>query len=282
MKSEPGLALTLIIMVMTAVLIAGCGSEDKAKIRKLSDLEGKSIGVNAIGVSRESYEKVVTANLGVKPRDIVYFNRLADASAALQAGKVDAVYTLSVVADYYAKRNKNLDVIAAKRNPQFNVVMAVRSDDAKLGQDVNKALAALEQNGTLSKLQKEWITHLPSDNEPGVKQIPKIPGAKTVRVGVCGDLVPMDYVAADGRPAGYNVALLAEIGKLSNINFEFVPLESQAKFTALQSKKIDVIFIHLYVSQVNNNLLADEYTKSKWTLTDPYFQFFGSSFLVKK
>ena len=280
MKSKPGSAL--IFLIVTAVLIAGCGNEDKAKIRKLSDLEGKSIGVNAIGISRESYEKVVTANLGVKPRDIVYFNRLSDASAALLAGKVDAVYTLSVVADYYAKRNKNIDVIAAKRNPQFNVVMAVRSDDAKLGKDVNKALAALEQNGTLGRLRKDWITNLPSDNEPGVKQIPKIPGAKTVHVGVCGDLVPMDYVAADGRPAGYNVALLAEIGKLSNINFEFVPLESQAKFAALQSKKIDVIFIHLYVSQVNNNLLADEYTQSKWTLTDPYFQFYGSSFLVKK
>lgn len=282
MKSKSGLVLTLIFMVMTAVLAAGCGSEDKGKIRKLSDLEGKSIGVNAIGISRESYEKVVMANLGVKPGNIVHFNRLADASAALLAGKVDAVYTLSVVADYYVKRNKNLGIIAAKRNPQFNVVMAVRSDDAKLREDVNRALAALEQDGTLSKLRKDWITDLPSDNEPGVKQIPKIPGAKTVHVGVCGDLVPMDYVAADGRPAGYNVALLSEIGKLSHINFEFVPLESQAKFTALQSKKIDVIFIHLYVSQVNNNLLADEYTQSKWTLTAPYFQFFGSSFLVKK
>ncbi len=282
MQSKPGLALMLIFMVMLGAFVAGCGSEDKTKIRKLADLEGKSIGVNAIGVSRESHEKVVTANLGVKPSDIVYFNRLADASAALQAGKVDAVYTLSVVANYYAKRNKHLNVIAAKRNPQFNVVMAVRSDDARLGEAVNKALAALERNGTLSKLQKEWITDLSSDNEPDVKQIPKIPGARTVHVGVCGDLVPMDYVAADGRPAGYNVALLTEIGKLSNINFEFVPLESQAKFAALQSKKIDVIFIHLYVSQVNNNLLADEYTKSKWILTDPYFQFFGSAFLVKK
>ena len=280
MKSK--LRLALIFMVMTTVLFTSCQSGDKARIEKLSMLEGKSIGAYSSGISREGYEKVITANLGVKPKEIVYFNRLSDATAALLAGKIDAVYTLSVVADYYAKRNRNLDVIPAKRNPQFNVVMAVRSEDTKLGDDINKALAILQENGTLNKLRNDWINNLPSDNEPSVKQIPKLPGAKSVAVGVCGDLVPMDYVAADGRPAGYNVALLTEIGKLSNMNFEFVPVESQAKFTALQSKKIDVIFIHLYVSEVNNNLLAGEYTQSNRTLTKPYFQFSGSSFLVKK
>ena len=38
-------------------------------------------------------------------------------------------------------------------------------------------------------------------------------GAETIRVAVTGDLPPIDYVAADGKAAGFNTALLAEIAK---------------------------------------------------------------------
>jgi ABC-type amino acid transport substrate-binding protein len=35
-------------------------------------------------------------------------------------------------------------------------------------------------------------------------------------------MVPLDYISANGQPAGFNVALLTEIGKLLKINIEFV------------------------------------------------------------
>ncbi len=278
MKRNASLALAL--MAVMAVLFAGC-SGGRAKIEKLSDLEGKTIGMQSLGsgVSNETFEKVISANLGVKPKEVVYFNRLPDAIAAVLAGKIDAVYTPSVVADYYLKRNGNIKLIASKRNQQFNALMALRSEDVKLRDDINKAIAALEKNGALQELQDEWITGLPANKELKAREIPRIPGARTVHIGVCGDLAPMDYIGADGRPAGYNVALLTEIGKLSNINFEFVSMESQARLAALQGKRIDVVFIHL--DSRSDSLLAKEFNKNNWILTSPYFSFTGSSFLAR-
>jgi ABC-type amino acid transport substrate-binding protein len=274
------LGLTLILVVVMPVFLAGCSGKS-GKVEKLTDLEGKTIGVQTLGsgISNDAFEKVIAANLGVKQKEVVYFNRLPDALAAVAAGKIDAVYAPSVVADYYLKRNNKIKLIASKRNQQFNAVMALRRDDVKLRDEINKAIATLERKGVLQELQEEWIVSLPANKEIKAKEIPKIPGARTVYIGVCGDLAPMDYITADGHPAGYNVALLTEIGKLSKINFEFVPLESQARLAALRSKKIDVIFIHL--DSRSNSLLANEFNKNDWILTSPYFSFTGSSFVAK-
>ena len=38
-------------------------------------------------------------------------------------------------------------------------------------------------------------------------------GEETYVVGVTGDLPPLDYVAADGTPAGFNVALMDAIAE---------------------------------------------------------------------
>jgi len=38
------------------------------------------------------------------------------------------------------------------------------------------------------------------NNEPANGELPKIAGARTVYVGVCGDYIPLDYIAANGRP----------------------------------------------------------------------------------
>lgn len=104
----------------------------------------------------------------------------------------------------------------------------------------------------------------------------KTEGAKTVFVGITGDYTPLDYIAADGRPAGFNVAFLSEISKLLHINFELVSLETQAKFQALRSKKIDVVFSQTYNEQMAA-LFGD-----KMVRTMPYFSDKGRCFIVKK
>jgi ABC-type amino acid transport substrate-binding protein len=279
MKRKWGLVGILIVVI--AVLFIGCSGKN-GKIEKLADLQGKLIGVINLGLPASSqwFDRLIVASMEVKPKEIVTFNRLQDAVAGVTAGKIDAAYTASVVADYYTKRNDSIKAIPGKQNHQVNAVMILRSEDVKLRDEINNALVMLAEKGTLKKLQDEWIINLPSNNEPKAAEIPKIAGAKTVRIGVCGDVVPMDYVAADGRPAGYNVALVTEIGKASNINFEFVAMETPAKFAALQSKKIDVIFIHLDVQ--SNNLAAITLFDNNQILTRPYFTFMGTSFVVKK
>ncbi|MBR1398304.1 MAG: transporter substrate-binding domain-containing protein [Selenomonadaceae bacterium] len=104
-----------------------------------------------------------------------------------------------------------------------------------------KKIQSMKDDGTLDKLIKEYVTG--TDNlEPKVVEIAKIDGADTIKIGVTGDLPPLDLVLADGKPAGFNTAILAEISKRINKNLELVQIESGARAAALSSKQIDVIF----------------------------------------
>ena len=57
-----------------------------------------------------------------------------------------------------------------------------------------------------------------------------------------GALLPMDYVAADGTPAGFNTAILAELGKRLNVNIELVQVDSLGRASALVSGQVDLVF----------------------------------------
>ena len=57
-----------------------------------------------------------------------------------------------------------------------------------------------------------------------------------------GDLPPLDLIRADGTPAGFNTAVLSEIGKRINKNFELVSVDSAARSAALASDKVQLVF----------------------------------------
>ena len=52
----------------------------------------------------------------------------------------------------------------------------------------------------------------------------------------------MDYVAADGTPAGFNTAILAEIGRRLQVNIKLVQVDSATRALALSSGMVDVVF----------------------------------------
>ena len=99
----------------------------------------------------------------------------------------------------------------------------------------------MKSDGSLDKLVADYITNVDMKNPPKV-EIPMTEGADTIKVGVTGDLPPLDLVLADNSPAGFNTAMLAEVAKRAGKNIELVQIESGARATALNSKQIDVIF----------------------------------------
>jgi ABC-type amino acid transport substrate-binding protein len=271
--------LTLVFVALMALALAGCsGGEKTGKIESVPALKDKVICTVSPAMPQQKLEASIANYIGEKPKQVTFYNRMTDCVAALLAGKVDAVFGSKFIAEYYAKKNNGLKAIFKQTVP-VNAVMALRNEDTQLRDDLDKAITALKDNGALKRLETEWVTNLPASGEPPTgKDIPKIEGAKTVYVGVCGDYVPLDYIAANGRPAGFNVALLAEIGKLMNVNFEFVSLETPARFAALSAKKIDLIFCNLE----GNSVALQALKNSNWIATKPYFSSEGRYFLMKK
>jgi len=266
-------------IAVLALVLVSCSGGKQVKINTIADLKGKVIGSIMTGSSDKSKFDQTVAYIGNEPKEIILFNKRSDALAAILAGKIDGISAPKTVSEYYAKRNNNLRIIEPIEHFEIEIVMAVRPDDQKLKSALDSAITVLQSNGTLKMLEDKWITSLPANNEPASEAISKIENAPTIYIGVSGDFAPLDYIAADGRPAGFNVALLAEISKLLGVNFEVVSIESQAKFAALVSKKIDAAFFQMY-----GNRFAHLYTdiKSQFLATIPYYKDQSGYFLVKK
>ena len=106
---------------------------------------------------------------------------------------------------------------------------------------LNNAIVEMKADGTLDSLiENELKAYIESD--PLAKDLPHFDGARTIKIGVTGDLPPMNFVAANGKAAGFNIALLTEIANRAQVNFELVQIETGARAMALSSGKVDAVF----------------------------------------
>lgn len=166
---------------------------------------------------------------------------LTEGLLMLNSARVDALMTLAPTARYTAARGEGLMPVEGVY--PFKLCMLINDKKPELLASVNEAIVAMRADGTLDKLWDEHVTL--GVGEPVRVTIPK--GKTVVRVGVSGDIPPMDYVSASGEPAGYNTAMLAEISKRADFDMQFVYMDAGARFAALSSGRIDLFFWQLEV-----------------------------------
>ena len=56
---------------------------------------------------------------------------------------------------------------------------------------------------------------------------------------------PIDYIDADGAPAGFNTAVLAEIGRRLGVNIELISAQTGSRTMALTSGTADAVFWYM-------------------------------------
>ena len=96
-------------------------------------------------------------------------------------------------------------------------------------------------HGTLEELVRVHITDVAESGESVAVAFEQFDG-EPIRVAVTGSLPPMDYVADDGSFAGFNTAILAEIGKRLKKNIELVQVDSVGRALALAQGNVDAVF----------------------------------------
>jgi hypothetical protein len=219
-----------------------------------------------------------------KLKGIVYFDSLTDGLLMLRSRKVDALEIPKFTGHYLAQRDTDLKVYTLDRwESTTNMIF---SPEKKAQFDsINSSLKAMKEDGTLSKLVDKWITNLPSREEPSGGVMPVIENAETLKVGISGDEPPLDYIAADGAPGGFNVAVLSEISRRTKINIEMVTVNGGARFTAMQSGKIDAFLWHNTTYSVDNQTRTPSATLGIGSynalMTDSYLEAFGSEVFLK-
>jgi len=185
---------------------------------------------------------------------VVFYDSLNAMLMALQAGEVTGLNVPDCTAKYLCAVNDNI-----KQTVQYHPEKAegfsqdlldrlcngysfmFMEENSGLRDQFDQALAEMRADGTLEELIRIHITEGARRGEPEAVTFEKFDG-EAIRVAVTGALPPIDYVAADGSFAGFNTAILAEIGKRLEKNIELVQVDSLGRALALAQGNVDVAF----------------------------------------
>jgi len=230
------------------LLMTGCGGEKtsepvnpdgKAKIGVINHLNASELEYNDYMQKLDQSYRPSMDNFSAEYK---YFDKMNDMQMALDAGQIDMLSTYQNVAAYMIQRNDNMETIQSEKILSDSFCFAMRKGDTMLKDDLDKAIKAMTEDGTLANLSKQYIIDLKHGAEPPAVPIAQIEGADTIKVAVTGDLPPFDMVLADGTPAGFSTAVLAEVSRRINKNIELVSVDSAARAAILTSKGADVVF----------------------------------------
>lgn len=266
-----------LFMICSMILLTGCGGGGGEDKKASDDSKQIKIGmITRLNVSEENFgefmKKVEEAlNVKISSHKPVFFDNLNQMQMALQSKQIDEISTYRSVARYMIAQDPRYQVLK-DHSLEFidSFCFALRDDEKDLCDALNAVIEEMQKDGTLDKLIKEYITDISVEKEPPVVELPHFNGAPTIKVAVTGDLPPLDYVNAEGKPAGFNTAVLAEVGNRMLRNIELVQVDSGARAATLTSKQVDVVF--WAIVPVSEIIPSDTDKPSGIILTEPYFK----------
>lgn len=257
-----------LLTVLALILAAGCGSDDEYKVGVIRHL-------NASEEALDKFYDKLEDDSHEKHRHI-FFNSMTEMTEALKSGQIDEIVTYEVVGKYLVARNWDFDVAVDKAGLSDAFCCAFREKNVALKKEFSDAIDDIIADGTLKNLVKVYIfadsysevstkVEMPIFHHDEYDDDYELP----IKIGVTGDLPPLDFVAADGKPSGFNTALLAEISRRLKKNFVLVPIDGGARALALTSGQVDVVFWVIVPTYDDVPLDIDK--PAGIILTDPYF-----------
>ncbi len=173
-------------------------------------------------------------------REVSFFDSLLAMQMALRSRKLDEIVLPECTGLYLINSNSNYDVLFSLNLMPSSISFGFRRNDTALKKEFDGAIAAMKKDGTLSRLESQYISE--AGSEPVPVKFQDFKGAQVIKVAVTGDLPPIDFIASDGTPAGYNTAILSEIGKRLKKNVRLISVDAGGRSAALASKRADVVF----------------------------------------
>ena len=227
--------LAIILAGLMLISLVACGGKDDQTV-KMGILEIQSEGGD------KTHEATVHGNRAGENLEYVYYNNLSAALMDLNSGKIAMLGLEKSSAAYVVARNETLALVDIDNDGYEIAFSMMTMDTNKEVYDIlNNAIKEIKADGALDALiENELKAYIESD--PETKGLPHFDGAKTIKIGVTGDLPPMDFVASNGKAAGFNIALLTEIANRAQINIELVQIETGARPMALSAGTVDAVF----------------------------------------
>ena len=230
----------LAVMLVLAFASCACGEVIGTLSRAGTDAQSpESTHENFSGSLLAS---VLAGDVDTKEIQTKFYDSLMLMQLALNRGEVNSIAAPEFVGEYLLRSNPayRLRGFVIGRNP-IAYAFGFLEGNAELCEKFSRAVQDMEEEGRIGILARDFITGPAAQNPPAV-EFAKFDDAPTLKVALTGDMPPIDYVAPDGKPAGFNTAILAEIGRRLHVNINPVIFETGARAAALKSGRADVVF----------------------------------------
>ena len=216
---------------------------------------------------------------------IKFYDSLMALLMSLKSGRLDEIMLPETTAIYIINNNKLHEVKFTTKFLSSKISFGFREDNTALRKEFDDTINSMKADGTLQALEEKYIRA--SGNNRVRSIIPdEFENAETIKVAVTGDMPPVDMFAGDGRPAGYNTAVLAEIGRRLGKNIQLINTDSAGRSAALSSGKADVVFWYRSSqSEIGGDDLFDSLfndVPEGVILSVPYFNWKRENILIMK
>jgi ABC-type amino acid transport substrate-binding protein len=238
------LLLLSVVLALGVVGLVGCGSsEEKAEeptttqIKSVDDLKsGDKVGVQS-GTTGEKWAK---DNLESKGIEVVPYDDVLAAFGALQAGDVQGVINdLPISQDVVKDETRGLEIVQEiKTDEQYG--FAFNKDNTALRDAVNWGLAQVIADGEYDTIYEKWFGDKPlsmpeaTSNATKPATTPKTLTPGKIIIGSDTAFPPFENVEG-AQTIGFDVDLMAAIGKKIGLETEFKTYKFDALITGLQS-----------------------------------------------
>ncbi|MBR3045009.1 MAG: transporter substrate-binding domain-containing protein [Oscillospiraceae bacterium] len=135
-------------LAMSMLLLTGCGSNLKNNVHSIEDLKGKVIGVQ-LGTTGD------TLAGDIEDATVEKYNKAADGVQALKQGKIDAVIVDLETAKAFTEMNADIEILGEEFADE-EYAIALNLENTALQQELNDALKALTDNGTLQEIKDNY------------------------------------------------------------------------------------------------------------------------------
>lgn len=140
---------------MTTTLSLIVDSSKTPAIQNIEDLKNAIVGVQAATTDYDV--ALVMRKRGEIGKIAVYpFARIEQAMADLQAGRITAVMKVTPVATWLAAKSPALRIVARVPDDPQPIGIGFRKTEMALRAAVNAAIATMQQDGSLARLQTKW------------------------------------------------------------------------------------------------------------------------------
>lgn len=241
---KAGKFLVVLLVICAVTLMAGTVFGAVRKVGHISKLNMTSEEFKKINDSYEARGKIQIFTIGEHyTLEHFFYDSLISMQMALNAGEIDEMALPEDVAEYVMNVNGGYTISSIIRTMPSSLSFGFRKDDdPAMLNSFNEAILSMKADGTLAVLSSKYVAEAGIE-EPDPVEFETYENIGTkVKIAVTGDIPPMDFVTADGKPAGFNTAVIAEIGRRLKINIELVTIDSGARAASLASHRVDAVF----------------------------------------